>query len=233
MEISKRLETIASFVDIGDKTADIGTDHGFVPNFLIQKGISDFVIASDISESSLNKSMEFTKEMKNEDKIVSRVGSGLSVLKKGEVNTAIIAGMGGLLMEEIIKSDWDIAINLDKIILQPMQAMSEIRKFLYENKFEIIDEKIIYEDKKFFEIILTKYSGEVQKIDEIFYEIPKMPYLRQDKIIYDYLKNRIEYNSMILKSLEKSKDLKKVEAKIKKVSKFIQKCEELLNEIQD
>ena len=136
IELSKRLGTIVGFIDKNKKVADIGTDHGFVPNFIVNEEISDFVISSDISKNSLLKSVELTKEYKNEDKIINRIGPGLEVLSISEVDIAIIAGMGGLLISEIIKDSWDIAINLDKLILQPMQAKKELREFLVKNGFE-------------------------------------------------------------------------------------------------
>lgn len=231
IELSKRLGTIVGFIDKNKKVADIGTDHGFVPNFIVNEEISDFVISSDISKNSLLKSVELTKEYKNEDKIINRIGPGLEVLSISEVDIAIIAGMGGLLISEIIKDSWDIAINLDKLILQPMQAKKELREFLVNNGFEIIDEKIVFEDRKYFEIIVAKYTGKNIEKENIFFEVPEIPYNRKDEIIYSYLENRIEYNKMLIDNLKKSCDLNKVDNKIKEVEIFINNCKELLNEI--
>lgn len=231
IELSKRLGTIVGFIDKNKKVADIGTDHGFVPNFIVNEEISDFVISSDISKNSLLKSVELTKEYKNEDKIINRIGPGLEVLSISEVDIAIIAGMGGLLISEIIKDSWDIAINLDKLILQPMQAKKELREFLINNGFEIIDEKIVFEDRKYFEIIVAKYTGKNIEKENIFFEVPEIPYNRRDEIIYSYLENRIEYNKMLIDNLKKSCDLNKVDNKIKEVEIFINNCKELLNEI--
>lgn len=231
IELSKRLGAIVGFIDKNKKVADIGTDHGFVPNFIVNEEISDFVISSDISKNSLLKSVELTKEYKNEDKIINRIGPGLEVLSISEVDIAIIAGMGGLLISEIIKDSWDIAINLDKLILQPMQAKKELREFLVNNGFEIIDEKIVFEDRKYFEIIVAKYTGKNIEKENIFFEVPEIPYNRRDEIIYSYLENRIEYNKMLIDNLKKSCDLNKVDNKIKEVEIFINNCKELLNEI--
>ena len=231
IELSKRLGTIVGFIDKNKKVADIGTDHGFVPNFIVNEKISDFVISSDISKNSILKSIELTKEYNNEDKIINRIGPGLEVLNVSEVDIAIIAGMGGLLISEIIKDSWDIAINLDKLILQPMQAKKELRKFLVCNGFQIIDEKIVFEDRKYFEIIVARYTGENTKKEDIFFEIPEIPYNRKDEIVYSYLENRIEYNEILIDNLKKSCDLNKVDSKIKEVKKFINNCKELLNEI--
>ena len=232
MQISNRLKKIISFIEKEDKIADIGTDHGFVPNFIVNENISNYVISSDISENSLKKSIELTKEYNNEDKIKNRVGSGLKVLEVSEVDIAIIAGMGGLLISDIIKESFDVAINLKKLILQPMQAKKDLRIFLYEQGFEIIDEAIIYEDKKYFEIIVTRYTGNIKKIsDEIFYDIPEIPYKRKDDIMRSYLENRIEYNTLLIENLKRSSDFNKVCEKLKELEIFVSKCKELLNEL--
>ena len=229
MQLSKRLNGIVSFIEKKDKVADIGTDHGFVPTFLVNNNISDYVVSSDISENSLLKSIELTKEYSNEDKIINRVGPGLEVLSVGEVDTAIIAGMGGLLISDIIKDSFEISKNLKKLILQPMQAQSELRKFLYKNGFKITDEMIVFEEKKYFEIIETHYVGQCSISDEIFYEIPEIPYKRKDEIVKNYLENRINYTGYIIDNLNKSKDRGKVLLKINELEIFIKKCRELLN----
>ena len=141
MDISNRLKTIAKMVDEGSKVADIGTDHGLIPNFLVNENISDFVICSDISEDSLNKSISLVKDMHNEEKVFPRVGNGLEVLSESEVDTVIIAGMGGQLISDILKKDIELVKNFKKLILQPMQGQHLLRKYLYKNNFKIINEQ--------------------------------------------------------------------------------------------
>ncbi|MGO1579896.1 MAG: tRNA (adenine(22)-N(1))-methyltransferase [Peptoniphilaceae bacterium] len=202
MNLSNRLKKIANYVDIGSKVADIGTDHGFVPNFLVDNNISRYIVASDISKNSLSKTIELIEKTGKNKYIFPRVGNGLNILNKGEVDTIIVAGMGGELIKHILLDDIEIVKNLKKLILQPMQGSDILRKFLYEFGFNIIDESIIYEDDRYFEIIVAKYDNiENKKVDEIYYEIPEKLYIKKDKILNDYINFKILYNKNILNKL--------------------------------
>ncbi|CDZ75103.1 putative methyltransferase [Peptoniphilus sp. ING2-D1G] len=228
INISERLKKIAYLADKGKIVADIGTDHGIVPIFLIVENISHKVIASDISKKSLKKTIDLIKEYNLEDKVETRVGDGLKVLKSGEVDNLIIAGMGGILISELINKDMEIAKQMDKIILQPMQATEHLRKYLCEKGFEIIDESIIHEDKKFFEIIVAKYTGEINLRDDIFYKIPLICYKRKDKVLKDFLLNEIKYNKNILNELKKVSKSERIEKREEKLLKLIEEYERLI-----
>ncbi|MFA7164139.1 MAG: class I SAM-dependent methyltransferase, partial [Eubacteriales bacterium] len=95
MKIKRRLKAIANMVEPTKVIADIGTDHGYIPAYLVEKGIVDRGIAADVSRGSLAKAQDLIRAMGLEDRIETRLGDGLSVLKVGEANTIVIAGMGG------------------------------------------------------------------------------------------------------------------------------------------
>ncbi len=88
----------------------------------------------------------------------------------GEIDTAIIAGMGGILISQILEASMDVAMELDMLILQPMQAQDELREWLLEHSFSIIDEKLVKEGRKYYEIIVIK-KGKMQKKDDIYNEL--------------------------------------------------------------
>ena len=92
--VSKRMETVISMVTKGNKVADIGTDHGYVPIALIQRGIVPEAIAMDVRKGPLQKAKENRMAYQMEEKIEIRLSDGLQQLKAGEVDTIIIAGMG-------------------------------------------------------------------------------------------------------------------------------------------
>ena len=202
INISYRLKKIASYVKKGARVADIGTDHGLVPYFLIRNNISNFVIASDISKSSLKKTEDVVRDYNLEDFVYPRVGNGLDVIKKDEVDTVIIAGMGGNLIVDILKKDIDLVKSLDMIILQPMQGQEYLRKYLYTRGYEFLDESIVYEDKRYFEIIVVRFGNKIHKVNEIFYKIPQIPYRRKEEILKKFILNEIDYNKSIIKKLE-------------------------------
>ncbi|MDO7206351.1 tRNA (adenine(22)-N(1))-methyltransferase TrmK [Paraclostridium bifermentans] len=86
----------------------------------------------------------------------------------------IIAGMGGILIGELLEAKKSVAQNAEKLILQPMQAQAELRKYLYNNGFEVIDEVLVKEDFRIYEIIVAKYTGRKTEVtDAIYYEVSK------------------------------------------------------------
>ena len=83
--------------------------------------------------------------------ITCRLGSGLSTVKKDEVQVAIIAGMGGNLIRDILEADLDVVKQLEYMILQPVQNAEVLREYLCNTGYDILDEEICYEDGKFYE----------------------------------------------------------------------------------
>lgn len=203
MKLSLRLITIKNFVKENSIVADIGTDHGYIPGYLIENNISKKVIATDISKGSLDKAIEYIEKIGYKEYIDTRLGNGLEVLKPYEVDTVIIAGMGGLLIKDIIEKDLEITKTINNFIFQPMGAAEELRKYLYENNFKIIDEKIIKEDGKYYEIIYVS-RGKDYIEDEIYYEISKKLLDKKDPVLREFIEFKINKTEEILKELEKN-----------------------------
>ncbi|NMA85718.1 MAG: SAM-dependent methyltransferase, partial [Tissierellia bacterium] len=156
MNLSNRLKKIADFVPNNSIVADIGCDHGYIPIYLIKNNISKKVIAVDISENSIEKTIENVKNNNLEEDIEIRIGDGLDKILPFEIDTVIIAGMGGLLIRDILDKDKVKTNTISNFILQPNIASKELREYLYENNFEIIDEELVKEGDKFYEIIYAK-----------------------------------------------------------------------------
>lgn len=190
MNISKRLQCIASKIPHDVKVADIGTDHAWVPIYLVTKGVSDFVIASDVRKGPIEIANQNIRKYQLESKIHTRLGSGLTTIQPYEVDTAVIAGMGGLLMIDILEASREVVQSLDMLVLQPQLAQDEVRKWLHQNDFKIVDEDLIFEDEKWYEIIVAK-KGEEQYNKPIHYVIGKRLF---DKA-HPLLKPFIEYRS--------------------------------------
>lgn len=170
MELSNRLLEIVKFVPKDSSVADIGTDHGYIPVHLIQHNISKKVIASDISPGSLDKTIEYVSHLNLNDKITPKLGDGLDVLKPNEVDTVIIAGMGGILISKILESNKEITETIENFIFQPMVASKELRQYLVNNGYSIVDESLAKEGRKFYEIIFAKRGrSSIQK--DVYYEI--------------------------------------------------------------
>lgn len=227
MKLTDRLLKIASLVTKGKKVADIGTDHGYIPVYLLNKGDIDYAILADVNKGPLENAKKEVRHNGLMDKVDLRLGSGIEVLEKNEVDEIIIAGMGGILISELLEAKKEVAHSLDKLILQPMQAQNELRKYLLNNGYEILDEVLVKEDFRLYEIIIAKYtSNNTQVEDEIFYEIGKKLIENKDPLLNEFIDKKIfMYNSIIKKIEDKAGE--SINKKIKESKIAIEKLEKL------
>lgn len=230
MKLSKRLLTIAGLVEKNSIVADIGTDHGYIPGYLIENKISKKVIGSDISKGSLEKIIDYVREIGFEQQIEARLGDGLKVIKPYEVDTVIIAGMGGVLIKEILDYDKDVTNSITNFILQPMIGAKELRIYLMENDFEIIKEELVKEENKYYEIIhARKGKGYIEK--DIYFEIAEELILQKHPVAKDFVENKIMMAEGVLRELQ-GKRTEKMEQRYIEVSDRIQEYKEVLKKIE-
>lgn len=214
MKITKRLERVASHISKGSIVLDIGTDHGYIPVFLVKKGVSPSAIAADVNKKPLDKAKELIAENKMNDKVETRLGSGFEIIKDGEVDEVIIAGMGGVLISDLITAAGEIPKKLKKLVLQPMQAQKELRKYLLKNGYEIIEEELVKEDGRIFEIIVVEYKGQdfSDGMEEIDFEISKKHRNQNNPLFIEFLERKIHEEESILEKI-KGKETKEVNEK--------------------
>jgi len=148
ISIDDRLKSIALLVDKCDSIADIGTDHGYLPIYLINNNIAKYAYACDVATGPLNSAKENIAKYQLEDKITTILSDGLE--KVPYVNTVIMAGMGGNLIAQLLNNK---KLNYDTYILQANNNIDDLRRYLTNNNYEIIDEVVTYAHKKYYEII--------------------------------------------------------------------------------
>ena len=156
IQLSERLIKAAGFVTPGSFVVDVGTDHGFVPIYLIKEKIARHVIAMDVNEGPLGRAREHVAEYKLEDEIELRLSDGLKALNHGEADTMICAGMGGLLMLRILQEGQPVKKGINHLILQPQSDLFLFRKTLFEQNLFIEDEREVFEDGKYYTIMSVK-----------------------------------------------------------------------------
>lgn len=171
--LSFRLNTIASLVPFGARVCDIGTDHGYLSIELKSSGKASFVIAADINPSPLKNAAENIKKM-GVTGIELRLCDGLSGIDKDEVDTIIIAGMGGEVISGILEKGSFVAKNNKTIILQPTTSPEFLRKFLYTNGYEIEKEIPVLENGKLYSVMLVHPTDIVAQKEDYFYYIGKL-----------------------------------------------------------
>ncbi|NLW24554.1 MAG: SAM-dependent methyltransferase [Clostridia bacterium] len=203
VKLSKRLQQIADFVPLGTKVADIGTDHGLLPCYLVQKGVSPLAIAADISKGPLKMAERLVSTLLLADRVELRLGDGLKVLNPGEVDTVVIAGMGGATIKNILEASPKVVEKLKRLILQPNVAGNLVRLWAKQNQWRIIDEEIIFEDKHYYEIIVLE-PGEMNWVDDIYLHLGPKLVEKHHPLLIPFLQNQEEVEQEILKDLKKS-----------------------------
>ncbi len=210
-----RMRTICSLAEKFDTIADIGCDHAYMAINLAQSGKK--VIASDISGGPLKKAEINVKRFGLNDKIELRLCNGLDGYEKNETDIIIIAGMGGNVISSILESDKNgknIAKESKMLILQPMTSPEVLRRYLYENKFKIEKEHLVYEDRRIY-TIMQVISGESQNFKEIDCYISEyIKENRNEKIYEEYIKRKKNEFEKIILGLKTSENLENKEERL-------------------
>lgn len=156
MELTPRLHAIADLVPPGSSFADIGTDHAYLPTWLLLNGIIERAIAADINHGPLERARETAKKYNVESKMEFRLCDGLTAVREGEATVIAIAGMGGDTIAHILgQAPWTKNPDIT-LLLQPMTSQPDLRRWLYENGYSIEDEKIAREGEKLYTILSAK-----------------------------------------------------------------------------
>ena len=202
MRLSDRLENILELVPGGLACADIGCDHGFMAIELVSRGIAPKVIASDLRTGPLERARENVEKAGLSDKISLIISDGFSAIEPGSVKTAVIAGMGGMLIRDILTSRMDCIKQMDEFIVQPQSNIPEFRNFLRQSGFEIKRNNVLIDAGKYYFPMRIKYTG---KIDENPSITPEDRYgadlIEEDRGLSDYLDAEMSSYEKILEKL--------------------------------
>ncbi|MBR1968858.1 MAG: SAM-dependent methyltransferase [Clostridia bacterium] len=190
--LTPRLKMVASLVPESDSVCDIGTDHAYVALYLVKKGISKRVIAADIKKGPLMQATKNICAYGESLRVETRLSNGFENISKGEANTAVIAGMGGETICEILKND----IGIENFVLQPQSGHCELRAFLLENGYVIKNEKISREGRKMYVAMLVS-RGKMESLTLPELEIGPILIKERPPLFNDYVKYRLyEINSI-------------------------------------
>ena len=215
IKLDTRLKMAAEEVRHGKKVADIGTDHAYLPAYLIENGICPSAIAADIGKGPLENAKKVVSSSTIlSERIELRLSDGLKEINEDEADDIVIAGMGGILIAEILSAAPWVKSNGKRLILQPMSHAEDVRKYLCENGFEILKEKASTDGKHNYILIVSEFSGKANDKDDAFYY--------KGLIQYDKSEVAQKYHEMRMKSLIKKRDaLKKAGQNITEIEKII------------
>lgn len=171
--LSPRLHAIAHFIQPCHCMADIGTDHAYLPVWLCLNNLCDIAIGADINQGPLARAEETVGRFSMTDRVSLRLGSGAEPLSPGEADAIVIAGMGGLLIGELLKAKPAVFASAKQILLQPMSSIPELREELYRMGYSILEEILVPEEEKLYHILSVKQEPEQDVFTQIDFVLGK------------------------------------------------------------
>lgn len=156
IQLSKRLQYVADFITPGLVLADIGTDHGFVPIYMILAGKTPRAYAMDINEGPLERATEHIREKGLDKEIETRLSDGLMKLNGNEAESVLIAGMGGSLIIKILSEGKHALEGVKELILSPHTEADLVREFLKTTDFVIEKEGMVIDAGKYYVVIRAR-----------------------------------------------------------------------------
>lgn len=201
MELSKRLQAVADLVSNDLIVADIGTDHGYIPIYLIEAKKCTRAFAMDINEGPLLRAKEHIAEHGLTEKIEVRQSDGVKALYVGECESVVVAGMGGALAIKIMEDGKDIFRSLKEFVLQPQSELEKVRQYLCQNGYCVIAEDMVLEDGKFYPMMKV-INGQASEHSMIELRYGKGLLEQKHPVLKVFLKKEVQTKELILKSLE-------------------------------
>lgn len=201
IKLSCRLQAVADMVNEGARVVDVGTDHGYIPAYLIKNNIAKSVIACDINEKPLASCKRYISSLGLDDNVKCVLSDGLQSID-GDYDTVIIAGMGGELIAQILENAENI--RHCRLIINPMTHPELARKWLYDNGFCIENDIVVADLKHHYSVLSAHYTGKVQEKSEVDYflgEISDFSDREYFEHLLIYLKNKqksgVDYSDVI------------------------------------
>ncbi len=230
INLKGRLLKIANLVEECSKLADIGTDHGYIPIYLVQSGICQEAIATDIRKGPLLKAERNIDKYKLKESIELRLGNGIEPIQNGECDVFIIAGMGGRLITDILERSLRVVQNTKYILLQPVYTEEVLREFLLKNGFRIAREVLVQDEGRIYVVIKAVYDGIIRQEEDLYCHIGSFLFEHKDPLLKEFLKRRIKRQTKIVHGMEKSERMQDVLPKERGLLRRMQEVYAGLNE---
>ena len=160
-KLDNRLQLVADLVDRDRVLADIGTDHAYLPVALVKQGLIPSAIASDLRAGPLAHAKEAVKAAGLQEQIQLRLSDGLDKILPHEADCITMAGMGGILITQLIERAPWLRDPEKSLVLQPMTDAPLLRFFLAKNGFELLTERATFDKKHNYTVMKAVYSGVV------------------------------------------------------------------------
>lgn len=211
----------------GNTVADIGTDHAYLPAYLVLNGISPKALACDVRKGPLNNAKKTVKQYGIADKITLRLSDGFDEIEPFEAEDFIMCGMGGTLMEELVsRTEW-LKDSSKRIIVQPQSHAEDIRRFFIENGFKILFEDACIDSGKIYCAMAAEYTGSIEEKPVSYIYTGELP-----KCIKPEAKLYLENILSRLKTKLEAEKLHGTAENAAYLEKVTSETEEIINEMQ-
>lgn len=221
--LSERLFAIAKSLPKDATICDVGSDHGHLPLYLLSSGISKKVIVTDLNPKPLDRAKTALSEAGFFDHAEFYQTDGIEEILPLSPDAFVIAGMGGETVVGILSRALDRVPKGTSFVLQPMTKLPELREFLYESGFQILDETVVFENNKFFPILSVTYRAEPKKRNELFYFFGEHLPKKHSEITFKYYQMLLFQTEAILFGKKKSGwDVAREEAILQTIHKILE-----------
>ncbi|MGG0656653.1 tRNA (adenine(22)-N(1))-methyltransferase [Rummeliibacillus pycnus] len=226
-KLSKRLEKVASFVPRNAIVADIGSDHAYLPCYLVLNNLVTGAIAGEVVKGPYESACHEVQQEGLQKQITVRLANGLQAIEKEDHVTAItIAGMGGPLISSILEKDPERLTGVERLILQPNIHAIAIREWAIQHNWKIIDEAILKEDDKIYEVLVLELGKESLTESQLLLGPVLMQ--QQNDVFKEKWNREITQWQHVLKALEKAEQSDEIIKKVEELHHRIEMVKEVL-----
>lgn len=212
-QLSKRLQAVVALVTPGRRVADVGCDHAYVSIYLIEHGLARECMALDVREGPLQRAKENIAAHRLSERIQTRLGSGLEPVGRGEVDTVLMAGMGGILIRDLLEESRTLSHSLKEWVLQPQSDVELVRGYIRESGFHIIREEMVWEDGKYYPMFCAvpeqpkQAEQETQAGSEpnelaVWDRFGALLLRQRHPVLYAYLKDREQHYAQVIRQMQ-------------------------------
>ena len=206
-KLNARLRSASEFVRQDAYFADVGTDHAYLPLFLLESGRIKTAVCADINKGPLKTAKKNIDEAGLSDRVKLVLTDGAEGLSEFGITDYAICGMGGELIADIIKRSPHLAKKGIRLILGPMSKQAHLRRYLAERGFSVICEAYSYDAGKYYLTLACEYTGEVRNITDFEAEFGNLPPRAEfSPEMHGYVYKKIKSLEKIIKGKANGKD---------------------------
>ena len=219
-KLDVRLKAIAESVEKSDVIADIGSDHGYLPIYLLKTGVVKRAILTDLNEGPLQNAKKTAARYGVEDLCEFLRGDGLEPIKGRRVDVISFCGMGGELIACMLENNMQVAENARRLIFQPMNNKELLMKRLFENGFVTDSVQVVKDKKHFYFIISGSFAGEPGRFSETDLEFPKELILKKDPVMKEFLLYRLRVEKEVAENAFNGNSMEEYNRRKKKIEEI-------------